>query len=176
MKRAAELFQERGFHATGIDDIGEAAGVSGPAIYRHFKSKDAILLAILDQALDDLAEVIDRARIEGDDPATQLERFVRTQAGFAIKSPHVVDLLANERNHLPLPDRSRIVRKQRLNRAEWMHVISEARPDLLDPGVRLRLYGIVGLFRDMVTAPVREIDREELVDVMARMVLAAVYA
>src|SRR5207248_6741914 len=40
---AAELFAHHGFHGVGIDDIGAAVGISGPALYRHFRSKDAIL-------------------------------------------------------------------------------------------------------------------------------------
>ena len=40
---AAELFARHGFHGVGIDDIGAAVGISGPALYRHFRSKDAML-------------------------------------------------------------------------------------------------------------------------------------
>ena len=45
---------ERGFHAVGIADIGAAAGVSGSAIYRHFRSKQEILAALLDPVVDGL--------------------------------------------------------------------------------------------------------------------------
>ena len=44
---SATLFAERGFAGVSIDDIGAAAGVSGPAVYRHFPSKQAVLGAIL---------------------------------------------------------------------------------------------------------------------------------
>jgi AcrR family transcriptional regulator len=44
---AAKLFSTRGYVDTGIDDIGEAVGVTGPAVYRHFKSKEALLVAVL---------------------------------------------------------------------------------------------------------------------------------
>ncbi|MGZ4558245.1 MAG: TetR/AcrR family transcriptional regulator, partial [Mycobacteriaceae bacterium] len=40
---AAGLMAERGFHGVSINDLGAAAGVSGPAVYRHFSSKQAIL-------------------------------------------------------------------------------------------------------------------------------------
>jgi AcrR family transcriptional regulator len=49
---AARLFRRHGFNGVGIDDIGAAAGVSGPAIYRHFRGKQALLAAILDCYLD----------------------------------------------------------------------------------------------------------------------------
>ena len=44
---AVELFAERGFHATGIDLIVDKAGVSKKTLYRHFRSKDELILAAL---------------------------------------------------------------------------------------------------------------------------------
>ena len=49
---AIHLFHERGYHATGVDDIGEAVDVSGPAIYRHFASKEDILVEAIRLAAD----------------------------------------------------------------------------------------------------------------------------
>ena len=43
---AAHLFADRGFHAVSIGELGTAVGVSGPALYRHFPSKDAMLSLI----------------------------------------------------------------------------------------------------------------------------------
>src|SRR6195952_1914349 len=43
----AKLFAERGFNGVSIEDLGSAAGVSGPAVYRHFSSKQAVLAALL---------------------------------------------------------------------------------------------------------------------------------
>ena len=60
----AALVAERGFHAVGIADIGAAAGVSGSAIYRHFRSKQEILVALLDRVVDGLLDgrAADRGR------------------------------------------------------------------------------------------------------------------
>src|SRR5918999_5940164 len=66
---ATSLFEENGFHGAGIDDIAAAAGVTGPAIYRHFKNKDAVLVALFDRLAERLAaivEVVDAA-VDGDD-------------------------------------------------------------------------------------------------------------
>lgn len=46
---ASELFASKGFEATSIDEIGEAAGFKGPAIYYYFKGKDAIIEALIEQ-------------------------------------------------------------------------------------------------------------------------------
>ena len=51
LEAAAVLFAERGYHAVGIDDIGAAAGISGPGVYRHFAGKQALLAALCERAL-----------------------------------------------------------------------------------------------------------------------------
>lgn len=58
---ATQLFYEHGFYATGIDDIGAAAGITGPGVYRHFAGKDEILIAVLDRIWMMLREGIDAA-------------------------------------------------------------------------------------------------------------------
>jgi AcrR family transcriptional regulator len=45
---ALEIFAERGFHATSMDDIAEAAGVTKPVLYQHFPSKRALYRELLD--------------------------------------------------------------------------------------------------------------------------------
>ena len=47
MSAASELFAERGYAGAAIDEIGERAGISGPAIYRYFRGKDALLDAVV---------------------------------------------------------------------------------------------------------------------------------
>ena len=50
LNTAAELFYERGFHAVGIDLVIERAGVAKTTLYRHFPSKDELIVAYLDDA------------------------------------------------------------------------------------------------------------------------------
>ena len=45
---ACEVFAERGFHATSMDDVAGAAGVTKPVLYQHFASKRALFLEVLD--------------------------------------------------------------------------------------------------------------------------------
>ena len=47
LSTAAELFAARGFHGVSVADIGAACGISGPALYKHFASKDAVLAEML---------------------------------------------------------------------------------------------------------------------------------
>ena len=51
---AARLFAARGYYAVTVDDIGEAVGLTGPALYRHFSSKEALLVAVFDEVIEEL--------------------------------------------------------------------------------------------------------------------------
>ncbi len=59
MSAATELFTTRGYAATSVREIVEAAGVTKPALYYHFKSKEGIYLAILDKILKVVDETFD---------------------------------------------------------------------------------------------------------------------
>lgn len=57
---ALDLFSKKGYHATSIDEIGNACNVKGPAIYRHYKNKEAILNAIIESIEANYAKNINR--------------------------------------------------------------------------------------------------------------------
>jgi AcrR family transcriptional regulator len=49
---AAQLFSRHGYPATGIDEIGEAAGITGPGVYRHFDNKNGVLNEVVRRAVE----------------------------------------------------------------------------------------------------------------------------
>lgn len=69
-----ELFTRRGISAVGVDEVVEKAGVAKATLYRHFPSKDDLVLAFLDRRAELwTGEVIDREpRRRADDPEAQL--------------------------------------------------------------------------------------------------------
>ena len=68
---AFELFRERGYEATSVDQIAERAGITKPAIYHHLSGKEAILAAGVHEALDRLWELVP----DEDDPLRPLDRL-----------------------------------------------------------------------------------------------------
>src|ERR1700679_537435 len=64
VRRAAELFDERGYHGTGLDDIAAAVGIREPTLYHYFSSKDEILFWIHEDVINLITERHrDRARV-----------------------------------------------------------------------------------------------------------------
>jgi AcrR family transcriptional regulator len=82
---ATELFADRGFHATSMDDIAEAAGVTKPVLYQHFPSKRALYRELL-EAID--RELTHRLVAATDSVATGRERV---QEGFAVYFRYLAD-------------------------------------------------------------------------------------
>jgi AcrR family transcriptional regulator len=58
---ASEIFVDRGYHAAGMDEIAERAGVSKPVLYQHFSSKLELYLAVLAQHVDNLVSGVRQA-------------------------------------------------------------------------------------------------------------------
>src|SRR3954466_10129340 len=61
LQRAIDLFNRQGYDATSIGDLARELGLTKSAIYHHVSSKEALLAAALDEALDGLAAAIDAA-------------------------------------------------------------------------------------------------------------------
>ncbi len=58
---ASDVFVDRGFHAAGMDEIAERAGVSKPVLYQHFSSKLELYLAVLNRHVDNLISGVQQA-------------------------------------------------------------------------------------------------------------------
>ena len=76
---ANDVFTTKGYHASAMDDIAEAAGVSKPVLYQHFASKLDLYLALLDQSCDRLVEIVQDALASTENNA---DRVVATVGAF----------------------------------------------------------------------------------------------
>ena len=141
---ASDLIGRKGFHAVSIAEIGNAAGITGSGVYRHFESKSAILVALFDQVIDDL--IADEQRIlDGDrDLPTALEELIEGQVEFVVGDRQLAQVYYNEINNLPDEDRRRLRRKQRLYLEEWVHLVNELREDLDDTEARVVVHAAIG--------------------------------
>src|SRR3954469_5869752 len=81
---AAQLFAARGFHGVSMADIGAACGISGPALYRHFASKDAMLAEMLGSISEQPLDVGRLRAAEAHTPDMALLALVRWHIDFAL--------------------------------------------------------------------------------------------
>ena len=79
---ALDVFAERGFHPTSMNDLAEAAGVTKPVLYQHFGSKRELYLELLDDVGSRLQEAIGKATSEARSPREQVERGFAAYFGF----------------------------------------------------------------------------------------------
>src|ERR1022692_2575939 len=87
LRASATLFAQKGFAAVGIDDIGAAVGITGPAIYRHFPGKDAVLTAVILSLLDEFvagAKAVDERMVSKSARGDLLAELVATAVAVAL--------------------------------------------------------------------------------------------
>ncbi len=148
---AAELFATRGFHAVSMAEIGQAAGIVGSGIYRHFDSKYAVLVALLDDVMSRLLASADAIVSEHGDSAQTLRRLVQTQIDFCLDSRVHVLLYRRELHSLNPDDGRRLRRMQRRYNEEWISTLLELRPDLDETAARALVYAAIGAIQSVVT-------------------------
>jgi AcrR family transcriptional regulator len=169
---AAELFARHGFHGVGIDDIGSAVGVSGPALYRHFRSKDAMLGEMLTTISEILLDGGQTRADTGAAPPTLLAELVRFQVDFALDNPALITVQERNLGNLTDPDRRRVRALQRRYVEIWVDAIRATRPGVDEPTARAAAHAVFGLINS--TPHSRHLDREQMASLLAGMALAAV--
>ena len=101
LQAAAQLFNERGFHATSLDDIAERLNVSKPTVYYYVESKDQILLECVKIALDLMQAGIGEVRAAGGSAIDQLKACMRISSGVVTQDFGMCVIRIGED---PLPD------------------------------------------------------------------------
>jgi AcrR family transcriptional regulator len=144
LEAAADLVARNGYHAVSMADIGSATGITGSAIYRHFDSKSAVLVALFEQVIDGLLADEQRIVTEVTDLRAALLCLIEGQVEFVVGDRVLAQVYHNEINNLPEEDRRRLRRKQRLYLEEWVHLLDELRDDLGDPECRAVVHAAIG--------------------------------
>jgi AcrR family transcriptional regulator len=172
---ATELFRESGYHGVGVDDIGRASGITGPAVYRHFPSKVAILIAVFDRITERLLEGGEAQLARSRSARTRLERLVGFHIDFVLEEREMMAVYAREENSLPSPDRRRLRRRQRLYLEHWVDTLCRLRPELSEEGGRAAVRGVLGMLNSVAHFDTG-LERDELEALLERMAIAALLA
>ena len=143
--RAAELFAARGFHGVSMSDLGAACGVSGPALYRHFPAKDALLAEMLVSISEELLRVGHARAASAGSPAEALRELVAWHVDFALHNGALIVVQDRDWSSLPEDARERVRTLQREYVELWVEHILSVHPHLDAPRGRATAHAVFGL-------------------------------
>ncbi len=142
---AAQLFARHGFHGVSIADLGAAVGISGPALYRHFPGKEALLAELLVGISEHLLAGGQARAARAADPHELLAALVEFHADFAQREPELIVVQDRDLANLPAPDRRKVRRLQRTYVEIWVDALRRAHPGLPVDAARTAAHGTFGL-------------------------------
>ncbi|WP_326673549.1 TetR/AcrR family transcriptional regulator [Streptomyces sp. NBC_01257] len=140
---AIRLFDERGFQSVSTDDIGQAAGATGPSIYKHFPTKTDLLVAAVVRGGEQRRAGTARALSGPGTPSETLERLLRSYVDFAVGQSHLIGLLIGELDQLPEKERKAARQTQREYLGLWVRLLDEVRPGLDPAEARITVLAVL---------------------------------
>ncbi|MDH6127599.1 TetR/AcrR family transcriptional regulator [Kitasatospora sp. GP82] len=96
-----EVFNERGYDGTSMEDLSKAAGISKSSIYHHVRGKEELLRLAVGRALDGLFAILDEPAARAGRPVDRLEHVVRRTAEVLLDELPYVTLLLRVRGNTP---------------------------------------------------------------------------
>lgn len=144
LREAARLFAERGYSGVSLEDIGAAVGVSGPAVYRHFAGKQALLGAVLVKVSAELVRGGSSVADAETSDAERMRALISFHVDFALSNANVIRVQDRDLAHLSDEDRAEVRRLQRTYIDLWMSTLSSLRAGTSDE-LRLRVQACFGL-------------------------------
>ncbi|MDA2893802.1 TetR/AcrR family transcriptional regulator [Mycolicibacterium sp. BiH015] len=142
---AERLFAEHGYLAVRLEDIGAAAGISGPAIYRHFPNKEALLVELLVGISTRLLAGATEVASETEDAYPALAALIDFHLDFALGESDLIRIQDRDLGNLPAAAKRQVRRKQRQYVEIWVQVLRRRDTELTEADARLMAHGTFGL-------------------------------
>jgi AcrR family transcriptional regulator len=144
---AADLFRQRGYRATTLDEIARRVGVAKPTLYGYFRSKEELLAAIFHRTMSLFERDLLAIRASRDDPAVQLRRVIRFHVGAVIAERSFLAVFFSEEANLP-PRLGRAIRRRKARYDRTVRAIVEAGMrdgSLRTSNPRLLVFALLGM-------------------------------
>lgn len=148
---ATELFNAHGYQLVSMQDIGRAAGIAGPSIYRHFPSKSALLAAICKRAADRLMVGADYALRTSAPPdeAEGLRRLTESYVHTLTGSAELAVSFSTAPQHIQDRDRAELVRVQRDYVDQWVRLYCALHPELSQHEAKITVHAALTVANDL---------------------------
>jgi AcrR family transcriptional regulator len=171
---AAELFAARGFHGVSVGELGAACGITGPALYRHFASKNAMLAEMLVSISEELL-VVGRERVAETSAAHEAVRaLVDWHVDFALHNKALIVVQDRDWASLPEDAREQVRNLQRRYVELWVDQLRKLHRDLDAKRARAMAHATFGLINSTPhSAMLAEPDMRRLLEEMALKALVA---
>ena len=142
---AAALFAQRGFHGVSVTELGAACGISGPALYKHFPSKEALLAEMLVSISERLLSGGKERVAASADPSDALASLVDWHVDFALRHRPLIVVQDRDWSSLPGDSREQVRRLQRSYVDLWAGQLRLLSPDLSLDAARAMAHAAFGL-------------------------------
>lgn len=174
LNAATKLMARDGFRGVRLDDIGAAVGVSGPAMYRHFSSKEDLLWEMLVDISERLLTAGHAVVAAEPDARRQLEGLIEVQVNFVVTEPDLISVQYRDLGALPDVNRRKIRSLQREYVELWIAALSALHPEFDEVEARIHVHGVIGLLNSSPRAP--RAPRDDLRRILTKMALSAIEA
>ncbi len=149
---AAEMFAQQGFAGVTVDNLGAAAGVSGPALYHHFASKEAVLGEMLVGTSHHL--LAGARELQESLPADELlTELIATHVDFAVDHRALISVEYRDLNNASPEDQERVRLFQGRYVEIWVDALVHHRPGLTRMAGRPAVYAVLGLINSTPFSP-----------------------
>ncbi|MGZ9234455.1 MAG: TetR/AcrR family transcriptional regulator [Anaerolineales bacterium] len=125
LEAAAQVFRQKGFHGASMQDIAKAVSLQKASLYHHVSSKQEILLALLDRALEMLLERISAIRNQDVPADEKLRQMVRAYLQILAENTDLSSVLLFEHRSLERKQHARHVPNRDKFEALWRAVLEE---------------------------------------------------
>ncbi len=166
LENGAALFAAKGFSAVGIEELSASVGLTGPALYRHFPTKNALLAEMLinvsESLLSGATEVIGQEM----NPKRTLSALIDRHVEFALTNPDLIRVHERDFSSLQDDDAREVRRLQRRYVEMWVDEIRLIRLEDSTETARTMAHAVFGLLNSTPRLRTGQ-RREELAAIMA---------